>query len=98
MEPGKLDSEGRTRRMRNHRGRKSGRTVSRSPAGGPGPGAGASVSRVTVGSRQRTGRWVCGLSNREIKGGLEGADLGESGMKARLAGFQGDCRKFVKNE
>ena len=89
MEPGKLDSEGRTRRMRNHRGRKSGRTVSRSPAGGPGPGVGASVSRITVGSRQRTGRWVCGLSNREIKGDLEGADLGGIGDEGQVGWIPG---------
>ena len=38
MEPGKLDSEGRTRRMRSHGGRKSGKTVPQSPAGGVGKG------------------------------------------------------------
>ena len=80
------------------RGRKSGRTVPQSPAGGVGIGEGASVPSVATGSRQRTGRWVRGLSNREIKGGLEGAGLGELGMEARLTGFQGECRKFLKNE
>lgn len=61
-------------------------------------GAGASVSSVTMGSRPRTGRWVCRLSNRDIKGGLEGAGFGESGMKARLTGFQGECRTFLMSK
>lgn len=93
--PGKLDGEGSTWRARSHRGEKIGKDGAPKPSGrSMSRGDGHQCPVTLRGSRQRTARWVRGLSNMEVKGDLGRADLGESGTKPILGGFQGECRRF----